>query len=340
MPWRKLLFPFSIVYGAISLLRNKCYDLGLLHSWKIPVKSICVGNLSTGGTGKTPHVIHLASHFSDIRKVAILSRGYGRSTKGFRLVTSESCSSDVGDEPLSYALRFGSKVIVAVCESRKDGILQLLDIEPSIDLILLDDAFQHRAVKAGFNVLLTQANKPYSSDLLLPAGDLRESRIGRNRAQMVIVTKCKDVGRENYQKWSDTLDIRKEKLNFSEIVYGEPVAFGKKISYFREVLLVTGIADPTPLKNHLSRGADVTCVSFNDHYEFSWADIQKIHQKFDTFATEKSVIITTEKDFARLRNHVTDWKLNEYPWYYIPITVRLENETEFFNVIQTYVDSI
>ena len=340
MPWRKLLFPLSVVYGAISLLRNRCYDLGIRLSWEIPVKSICVGNLSTGGTGKTPHVACLASYFSGYRKVAILSRGYGRSTNGFLIATVKSSSSEVGDEPLSYAFKFGESVTVAVCENRKEGVLQLLKIDPSIDLILLDDAFQHRAVKAGFNILLTQSSKPFSSDRLLPAGNLRESRIGRQRADMVVVTKCRDVARENRKEWSDKLRVPTEKIYFSEIVYGEPVAFGRIATSFEEVILVTGIADPTPLKNHLSNHANVTCFSFNDHHQFSWVDIQKIHQKFDTFASEKSVIITTEKDFARLRNHVIDWKINDYPWYYLPITVRLNNEIEFFNAIRTYVDSI
>jgi len=340
MHWRKLLFPFSVVYGVISFLRNKCYDSGIFKSWEIPVKSICVGNLSSGGTGKTPHVAYFAAYFSTYRKVAIISRGYGRSSKGFRLVTPTSAVSDVGDEPLSYAILFGEKVTVAVCENRKEGIQQLLKINPEIDLILLDDAFQHRSVKAGFNVLLTQFNKPFSKDALLPAGNLRELRSGRNRAYLVIVTKCPNANKENQFHWSQELHFDEQKIYFSEIAYGEPVSFGKVKDTFEKILLVTGIADPEPLNKHLSNQFETSLYSFGDHHEFTQSDIQKIHQKFDTFAPEKSAILTTEKDYMRLKDRIEEWKLNEYPWYYLPITVRMGNETEFTKIIRSYVDTI
>ena len=340
MPFRKLLYPFSMFYGAITFLRNVCFDIGIFSSWEIPVKSICVGNLSTGGTGKTPHVAYLADYFSTYRKVAILSRGYGRRTTGFRIVTRSCHASDVGDEPLSYAVAFDEKVIVAVCERRKEGVQKLLNMNPEIDLILLDDAFQHRAVKAGFNVLLTQFNKPFSKDIMLPAGNLRELRSGRNRANLVVVTKCPDADTEQSKQWSKELHFDEKRIYISEIAYGEPVSFGKVKDTFDKILLVTGIADPEPLSKHLSKQAEITLYPFGDHHEFTQSDIQKIHQKFDTFAPEKNAILTTEKDYMRLRDRIADWKLNEYPWYYLPISVRVSNETEFFKTTRTYVDTI
>jgi tetraacyldisaccharide 4'-kinase len=340
MPFRKLLYPFSLLYGVITFIRNVCYDIGILSSWEIPVKSICIGNLSTGGTGKTPHVAYLAVYFSEYRKVAILSRGYGRKTKGFRLVTEHSLASEAGDEPLTYAQRFGKNVIIAVCESRKEGIQQLLKRDPEIDLILLDDAFQHRAIKAGFHILLTQFNRPFSKDLMLPAGNLREWRSGRNRADLMLVTKCPDMDAQTTQSWSKELKFDNKKIYFSEISYGDPISFGRIRNSFQNVLLVTGIADPEPFKNHLSEQGEVTLIQYGDHHEFTQADIQKIHQKFDTFAPENSVILTTEKDYVRLKDRLNEWKINEYPWYYLPITVRLNNETEFLKPIRKYVDTI
>jgi tetraacyldisaccharide 4'-kinase len=340
MPFRKLLYPFSVLYGVITFIRNVCYDIGIFHSWEIPVKSICIGNLSTGGTGKTPHVSYLANYFSKDRNVAILSRGYGRQTKGFRLVTEHSLSSEVGDEPLTYAQRFGKNVIIAVCESRKEGIQQLLKQNPKIDLVLLDDAFQHRAVKAGFNVLLTQFNKPFNKDIMLPAGNLREWKSGRNRADAIVVTKCPEIDTQSSISWSEELKFDEKKIYFSEISYGEPISFGSTRNSFQQILLVTGIADPEPLKNHLSEHGEVTLIQYGDHHEFTQADIQKIHQKFDTFAPENNVILTTEKDCMRLKDRLSEWKINEYPWYYLPITVRVKNETEFLKTIRTYVDTI
>ncbi|MEY4603402.1 MAG: tetraacyldisaccharide 4-kinase, partial [Bacteroidota bacterium] len=161
MNFRVLLLPFSWVYGLITFLRNKCFDFGILKSWRIPVKSICVGNLSTGGTGKTPHVAYLAEKLSTDKKVAILSRGYGRKTNGFVLVEDRHTASEVGDEPLLYRKKFGQNVTVAVCENRKTGVKELLKQHPDLEVILLDDAFQHRKVSAGLNILLTPYDKPF-----------------------------------------------------------------------------------------------------------------------------------------------------------------------------------
>jgi tetraacyldisaccharide 4'-kinase len=340
MTFRVLLLPFSWIFGSIAFLRNKCFDLGIFKSWKIPVKSICVGNLSTGGTGKTPHVAYLAENLSTNNKVAILSRGYGRKTSGFILVEEHHNTFEVGDEPLLYKKKFGKDIVVAVSENRKLGIQALLDQYPDITLILLDDAFQHRKVSAGLKILLTPYEKPFSSDLLLPAGNLREGQYGRHRADLIVVTKCPQASETDTKKWSQRLKFDEEKLHFSEISYGQPLPFGQVKSDFNQVLLITGIADPTPMVNYLETSYEVTLLSFSDHHQFTSKDIQKIHGKFDTFAPEKSIILTTEKDFMRLIEHSDDWKLNEYPWYYLPISVKVKNEEQFLKTVQTYVDSI
>jgi tetraacyldisaccharide 4'-kinase len=338
---RYLLWPFSLVYGCISYLRNLCYDFGFFKVYEIPTKSICVGNLSTGGTGKTPHVAFLANHFQDLVETSIISRGYGRDTKGFMLVSNISSANEVGDEPLFYQTIFNSKVHVAVCENRKVGIGKLNHIFPSNKLILLDDAFQHRAVKAGMNILLTDFNALYCNDFMLPTGNLREWKSGRNRADVVIVTKCPikltESEKKNIRK---QLKFLEEKVFFSHVKYADLKSFGKEQSSPQKVLLVTGIANPYPLLFHLKKNFEVHHINFNDHHAFSLKDIDEIHRKFDTFANNNSIIVTTEKDFMRLKDVTTVCKLNEYPWYYQPISVEIDREEEFKTIINQYVNTI
>ena len=340
MPLRKLLFPFSWLFGVITWSRNMFYDLGLLSTWHIPVKSICVGNLSTGGTGKTPHVAFLAENLSRHGKLAILSRGYGRKSKGFILVSQRHTSLEVGDEPLLYRKKFGEDVIVAVSENRKKGIHRLLQTYPDVKLILLDDAFQHRQVRAGLNILLTSYRSPFSADRLLPSGNLREGKSGKKRADLLIVTKCPDASVQSTIQWSSTLRFDEKKIHFSEFIYRDPISFGTACHEIKRVLLVTGIADSTPLIEHLEKSIDVTVHSFSDHYVFTSADIQKIHQKFDTFVKEGSAILTTEKDFMRLKEYTKEWNIENYPWFYIPISVELTKESTLFNTINEYVSTI
>jgi tetraacyldisaccharide 4'-kinase len=340
MNFRVLLLPFSWVYGLITFLRNKCFDFGILKSWRIPVKSICVGNLSTGGTGKTPHVAYLAEKLSTDKKVAILSRGYGRKTNGFVLVEDRHTASEVGDEPLLYRKKFGQNVTVAVCENRKTGVKELLKQHPDLEVILLDDAFQHRKVSAGLNILLTPYDKPFHKDFILPAGNLREGSYAKKRADLLIVTKCPQHSMEDNKKLRDSLKFNEENIHFSEISYQKPVPFGEAKVDFKKVVLVTGIADPKPLVKHLETNLEVTLLSFGDHHEFTLKDIQKIHGKFDTFAREDAIILTTEKDFMRLNDRCAVWKLNDYPWYYLPISVKIRNEEQFLKSIRSYVDSI
>ncbi|TXI85967.1 MAG: tetraacyldisaccharide 4'-kinase [Crocinitomicaceae bacterium] len=339
--FRKLLWPLSLVYGFVTLVRNKCYDWGIFNSYAIPKKSICVGNLSVGGTGKTPHVAYLAEFLNGQIETSILSRGYGRKTSGFRLVNTSDSAENVGDEPLFYATIFDKNVHVAVCEKRAEGVQELQQLFLSNQLIILDDAYQHRAVKAGLNILLTEYNAPFSSDLVLPAGNLREFRAGKKRADLVIVTKCpKSITDADKRHLANSLKVNTETLFFSEITYAPLRSFGKECSSIKKVLLVTGIANPSPLIAEIEQQYKVEHLKFGDHHAFSKQDIEEIHQKFDTFACNETIILTTEKDFMRLKAVSSSWKLDDYPWYYQPITVKIDNENKFKALINQYVNTI
>lgn len=338
---RWLLYPVSLIYGSVTFLRNKCYDWGICKSYSIPGKSICVGNLSTGGTGKTPHVAYLTDFLKEEKNTAILSRGYGRKTTGFLWVKLESRSTEVGDEPLFYARKFDTRVNVAVCEKRAEGIQRIQREHPNTELIILDDAYQHRAVQAGFTILLTDHNQPFYKDHMLPTGHLREWRIGKKRADCVVVTKCPAETDESSRKEIvSRIGIGSEKVFFSHIAYGQIVPLLLEVDEPANVLLVTGIANAAPLLRHLTPHYNVEHLEYPDHYTFSASDIRAIHQKFDTFAGEPKIILTTEKDFMRLKDRVQEWKLDQYPWYYQPITVQIEEEEKFKALINSYVDTV
>jgi tetraacyldisaccharide 4'-kinase len=338
---RFLLFPISLIYLIITSFRNFIYHFGILKTFVIPKKSICVGNLSVGGTGKTPHVSYLADFLSETIETAILSRGYGRKTTGFLWVKPNSKASEVGDEPLFYATQFQEKVHVAVCEKRADGVRKIQETFPKNELIILDDAFQHRAVKAGLNILITDFNKPFSSDFLMPVGTLRESRSGKNRADIIIVSKTpSDCTETSKNQITQSLNFKSEFVFFSHISYAEIIPFGTEIKNIKKVILVTGIANPKPLLKHISKQYDVEEIRFGDHHAFSSTDILRIHQKFDTFAHEETIILTTEKDYMRLKDYSSEWNLQNYPWYFQPITVKIDNEEKFKNLINQYVNTI
>lgn len=297
---RKILYPFSVLYDMVTYARNKAFDIGLLQQRFYDVPVIAVGNLSTGGTGKTPMIEYLIKHFSG-QNIAVISRGYGRKTKGFRIITDTCTSSEVGDEPLQMFLKFAPDVMFAVGENRVNAIDRVLEIAPQTDVILLDDAYQHRYVKASKYILLTSYYKPFYKDVLLPAGNLRESSRGVQRADVVVVTKCpQDLTVEQKRVVLKKLGLKTEqKAFFSTIAYSEVLL--NSVSEIRleditqEVTLLTGIAHPSYFVKHVSRFVNVVeHLQFSDHHHFSQKDIEKI-------ATRK-IVITTEKDFVRLRN--------------------------------------
>ncbi len=338
-----LLLPFSLMYWVAVSLRNFFYSVGIFKSHKIALKSICVGNLSAGGTGKTPMTLFLAEHFSKTRQIAILSRGYGRNSSGFIKIERGTAAEIAGDESAMYAKRNLGNTHVFVCEKRAYGVKKIITLYPSTDLILLDDALQHRAVTAGFTLILTDYHKPFYADLPLPAGRLRESKSGKNRADAIVVTKCPNaLSVDEKQQIEQKINTPKIPIYFASIAYSTTVCVGKEFEFssVKRVLLVTAIADATSLIAHFSGAFEVIHLSFPDHHPYTDNDLFKVHQKFDTFASDGTAIVTTEKDLVKLADLSTEATMKNYPWFYQPITVSFDRKDEFLEQLNNYVDTI
>lgn len=305
-------YPLSHLYGAGVNLRNKLFDWGILKSRSFDIPIICVGNITVGGTGKTPHTEYLIELLQDKYQVAVLSRGYKRSTSGYLLANEQSTAEEIGDEPYQI-LRKYPKTIVAVAEDRCLGIENLLALkEPSVDVILLDDGFQHRRVSAGLNILLTDYHNPFYDDRLMPAGTLRESAKGTERAQIIIATKCpEDMTPISYKIVLKGVSPSPfQELFFTSFAYGklQPL-FDEEadtrtldsIKRDESILLVTGIAAPdvlaAELKKHTRR---LHLMEYDDHHKFTGENLAAIVNRFDNLETKKRIIITTEKDAAKL----------------------------------------
>lgn len=347
-----LLSPLSLLWGLIVWLRGKLFDWGCLPSRSFPLPVICVGNLAVGGTGKTPHVEHILRllHAHGYR-VAMLSRGYGRKTKGYVLAHDRHTAEDIGDEPLQIR-RNCPFATVAVCERRVEGIERLLQLTPAPQVVVLDDAYQHRYVRAGLNVLLTAASRLYTADHLLPWGRLREPAGAARRAQAIVVTKCPADYRPALKVLSG------QKLFYSCIHYGTPrlwnaqpaapqdVASAASTPSFagQKVLLVTGIAHPEPLIRHVEAcgAAAVDALSFPDHHAFSRRDAELINRRYRQSAA--TCVLTTQKDATRLQA-IQTWLNTELINHLLvqPITVKLEaapeTPSDFNQTILQYVDS-
>ena len=339
--FRYFLFPFSFLYYIITIIRNLFFDWGIITSQKLQEPSICIGNLSVGGSGKTPMTIYLTNLLKNDFQVQILSRGYGRKTSGYKEVSEDSTSDDVGDEPLLYKKRFKTVITVAVAEKRSLGANELLKIQTKNSILLLDDAFQHRSVNAGFSILLTPFQQIFSSDFLLPVGNLREARCGAKRADCIVITKCPEsIEATHKNRIIECMQKYSKPIFFSSIEYGELISFGAKRTSFETVLLVCGIAQPETLIIELRKKYKVEVLLFADHHNFDSSDIKGIHQKFNTFVGEGAAILTTEKDYVRLQTKLTVDELETYPWYYLPIELKIENEDEFNFLIKKYVTAI
>ncbi|WP_148373263.1 tetraacyldisaccharide 4'-kinase [Bacteroides bouchesdurhonensis] len=349
----KWLYPVSWIYKSVVAMRNKLFDWGVFQSKSFNVPVICVGNLAVGGTGKTPHTEYLIELLRDKYQVAVLSRGYKRRTSGYVLATPQSTVKTIGDEPYQMHTKFPS-VTLAVDENRCHGIEKLLRLkEPAVDVILLDDAFQHRYVKPGLSILLTDYHRLFCDDILLPAGRLRESINGKNRAQIVIVTKCpQDIKPIDYNIITKRLNLYPyQQLFFSSFRYGNlrPVfsqndsdsitgdSRNKEVPLSSltdaNILLVTGIASPTPMLERLKEYTqNIDLLSFGDHHDFSHRDIQLVKERFNKLKGEQRIIITTEKDATRLLHHPA---VNEElkPFIYaLPIEIEiLQNQQDKFN---------
>ncbi len=330
---RKILFPFAILYGFITSIRNFIFDKGILKSYSFDIPIIAVGNLSVGGTGKTPQIEYLIRWLSPKYKVATLSRGYKRQSKGFVLADTTSNAEILGDEPFQFYKKFNN-IQVAVDADRKNGIEQLLSLTNKPEVILLDDAFQHRRVKAGLYILLTSYGDLYSDDFMLPTGNLRESKSGAKRANVVIVTKCPDtLSLEEQNKIKTKLKLTStQELYFSYIDYDEFIYSDIKTMNVEEVmnvdkLLLAGIAKPEPFFGYLQQENDV-CLRYPDHHHFTEVDIIEIEKK-----SQNKLIITTEKDFVRLKGRIPNEQL-----FYLPIRSSFLFRSENFDkTITNYV---
>jgi tetraacyldisaccharide 4'-kinase len=343
---RLILFPFSLIYGLVIIIRNKCYDWGIFKTVQFDLPVICVGNLAVGGSGKTPVTEYLVKLFPDY-KIAILSRGYGRFTKGFLLADVNATASSIGDEPLQYYHKF-PKVTVAVCEDRVKGIQML---EKDHDLIILDDAYQHRRVRAGFNILLFEYSSMFRLQWLLPTGNLREPFTGYKRADVVLITKSpvnlRDSSRQAIKaKFSDAY---KPLVHFAVIqydnlkpVYASSACEAAGLNNKSVVFLLTGIANTKPLVSHLNNQFDsLVPHAFPDHHPFSLKEIAALVTAFKQEPSEDKCIITTEKDAQRLLDVNITELLVDLPVFYLPIAVELQaaDQDRFNKKILTYVSN-
>lgn len=326
---RKILFPLAFLYWLITFIRNWLYDMGVFKSYSFDVPIIAVGNLSVGGTGKTPQIEYLIRLLSEKYHVAVLSRGYKRLSKGFVLADDQASANSIGDEPFQFYSKF-STIQVAVDSNRKKGIEKLLQLQNKPEVILLDDAFQHRKVKAGFYILLTAYDDLFCDDFILPFGNLRESALGKKRADMIIITKCpQDLSELAQQNIKEKLQVKQPvyftTIQYDDCVYGNENSIHVEALKSESKLLIAGIANPKLFFDFLKSETDETIV-FPDHHHFSKQDCEQILTK-----ANRRKIITTEKDFVRLNGLLPNAQL-----YYLPIKAVFLN-TNFDKAIEDYV---
>lgn len=335
-----LLTPLSKAYGGIVAMRNAMFNWGLLKQQSFDVPVVVVGNIAVGGSGKTPHTEFIIESLRGSYKIAVLSRGYKRKTRGFRVANDRSTPLEIGDEPYQIYCKYGEDVMVAVCEDRCKGIKKILELNPSINLVLLDDAFQHRYVKPAVSIVLTEFNRPVFFDKMLPLGRLRESAKAIYRADMVIVTKCpEELKPVEYRIFKNQLALYPyQKLYFSRFryeglqpVFPEETTHSPQMRNFTDqdrILAVSGIANPRPFIKFLKHyRAKVKVNIFPDHHNFSAKDILQIEKRFKEIKGRNKYIITTEKDAVRLANN-PHFPVELMPYtFYLPIKVEFDNHT-------------
>ena len=333
------LFPFSMMYGLVLLIRNMLYDCGVFKTYRPKVPTVVVGNLSLGGTGKSPHIEFLIRNLKNEYRLAVVSRGYGRKTKGFIEVTLNSKAQEVGDEPLQMKLKF-PEISFVVCENRVEAIQKLSIQKPDLELVLLDDAMQHRRISGAFVILLSLFDKPFFKDWVVPSGSLREfAFLGKNRAQTCVYTKCPESVSEKIKTKYAQFFSNNKSTYFSRILYDAwmPMSRKKIEQTPQQLILVTGIAHPQSLLDHLKKSYQVEHVSFGDHHNYTPTDIAEVHRKFTNFDRQNTCIVCTEKDAIKLREFSLVSENGDVPWYSIPMRVFLEEEEQFLKQIHQYV---
>lgn len=347
-----LLYPFSLIYGAVSGIRNFMYNTGILPHREFRLPVICIGNITAGGTGKTPHTEYLIELLGKSFRVATLSRGYRRKSNGFRIASLSDSVSEIGDEPMQIYKKFPG-ITVSVDRNRVNGINSIIKEKPETEVIILDDGFQHRSLTPGFTILLTDFNRLMIHDHLLPYGRLRENITNMSRADIIIVTKSpleispiqrriivKEINKAPYQNlYFTSFEYKNPVPVFEESVVRE-ISLSKQNKDKCGIVLVTGIVNPVPLKEYLSGYfKEINHLSFPDHHKFSEKDIASIISAFNDLGSAEKFIITTEKDAVRLREFSNIAEPYRFSAFYVPVRVIFlnENKDEFDNLILEYV---
>ena len=336
----KFLFPFSILYGFVTDIRNYFYDKGFWKETAFHIPIINVGNLTVGGTGKTPHVEYLIRLLKQRYSIATLSRGYGRNTNGFILANSEATAQSIGDEPFQLYKKFGQEIVVSVGEKRVEALTKIFSQNADLEIVILDDAFQHRAVKPFLNILLIDYSRPIYDDFCFPAGRLRERRHGAMRADVVIVSKCPtDISLEKQKNVSQALQAYLKQTTpifFSKILYGKPknCRSNEREIDLKKVLLISGIANPKPFEEYARKHFEVINHKiFNDHHDFTEKD-------FITINSANLPILMTEKDMVKFQPFLDHQLLRDIALYYLPIEIdflNTEMKLAFDNLILSQV---
>lgn len=340
---RFLLFPFAFLYDIITSFRNYLYDnnIGFFKQNTFDVFTISVGNLAVGGTGKTPHVEYLIKLLHQKFKIATLSRGYGRKTKGIIIADNESTANDIGDESMQYLSDFYPKIHVAVGEERSVAIPNILHNHPETQIVLLDDAFQHRKVKPNINILITDYNKPFFRDYIMPMGLLRERRSNAKRADIVIVSKCPadiDYKMEYYKMKMKKYVRNKTPILFTSLKYQNPIHILDQnitLNSNSEILLVSGIANPKTLIEYVNANFKlIKHIEFPDHHNYSNTDFAKIFSEFNHINSNNKAVLTTKKDIMKWKNSDISRHLSNIDVFYLPVEIFfIQNEKFFQNYI-------
>jgi len=347
-----LLYPLSLIYGMITGIRNFLYNSGVLPTKEFHLPVICVGNITVGGTGKTPHTEYIAELLKEYFKVATLSRGYKRKSNGFRIATASSPVIEIGDEPMQICRKF-PEVLVAVDRNRVNGVQRILEESPDTEVIILDDAFQHRRITPGFSILLSDFDRLIINDHMMPYGNLRENKGNMRRADIILITKSPEnispIQRRIIVKEVDKAPY--QNLYFTTFTYKNPVRVFEEKNITKNTLdlssatassivLVTGIANPQPLKEFLQKSfEEIIHLPYPDHYNFREKDIQKITEVFNELKSKSKYLFTTEKDAVRLREFTNIAEPLKSLLFYIPIGIQFLNDDkdEFDNLIIDYV---